>query len=72
MLWKDRKSILFLLSIHQPEQGEPAKRKVKRGNIHQETEFLCPKLVSDYNKFMGGVDYNDWMTRSKRSGTPDL
>ena len=72
MLWKDRKSILFLLSIHQPEQGEPAKRKVKRVNIYQETDFLCPKLVNDYNKYMGGVDYNDRMTRSKRNGTPDL
>ena len=68
MLWKDRKSILFLLSIHQPEQREPAKRKVKcvKLNIYQETEFLCPKLVNDYNKFMGGVDYNDQMTRLKR------
>ena len=72
MLWKDRKSILFLLSIHQPEQGEPAKRKVKRVNIYQETEFLCPKLVNDYNKFIRGVDHNDRMTRSKRNGTPDL
>ena len=59
MLWKDHKSILFLLSIHQPEQGEPAKHKVKRVNIYQETEFLCPKLVFGYNKFMGGVGYND-------------
>ena len=73
MLWKDRKSILFLLSIHQPEQGEPAKRKVKRVNIYQETEFLCPNyynqlklLVNDYNKLMGGVDYNDQMTRLKK------
>ena len=65
MLWKDRKSILSLLSIHQLEQGEPAKRKVKRVNIYQETEFLCPKLVNDYNKFIGGVDYNDQMTRLK-------
>ena len=54
----DRKSILFLLSIHQPELREPAKRKVKRVklDIYQETEFLCPKLVNDYNKLMGGVD----------------
>ena len=59
MLWKGRESILFLLSIHQPKQGEPAKRKVKLVNIYQETEFLCPKLVNGYNKFMGGVDYND-------------
>ena len=66
MLWKDRKSTLFLLSIHQPEQGEPAKRKVKRVNIHQETEFLCSKLVNDYNKFMRGVHYNDQMTRLKK------
>ena len=58
MLWKDHKSTLFLLSIHQPEQREPAKRKVKRVklNICQETEFLCPKLVNDHNKSMGGVD----------------
>ena len=61
-------SILFLLSIHQPEQREPAKRKVKRVklNIYQETEFLCPKLANDYNTLMGGVDYNDKMTRLKR------
>ena len=77
MLWKDRKSILFLLSIHQPEQGEPAKHKVKRVNIYQETEFLCPKLVNDYNKFMEGVDYNDQITRlekqeRQKNGTPDL
>ena len=57
---------LFLLSIHQPKQEEPAKRKVKRVNICQETEFLCPKLVNDYNKFMGGVDYNDQITCLKK------
>ena len=63
------------MSIHQPEQGEPAKRKVKRVNIYQETEFLCPKLANEYNKlmggveynkFMGGVDYNDQVTRLKK------
>ena len=74
---ENRKSILFLLSIHQPEQGKPAERKVKRVNIYQETEFLCPKLVNDYNKFIGGIDYSDQMTRLKkqkrqRNGTPDL
>ena len=58
----------FLLAIHQPEQGEPAKLKAKRVklNVYQETEFLCPKLVNDYNKFMGGVDYNNQMTRLKK------
>ena len=50
--------MLFLLSIHQPEQ-EPAKRKVKRVNIYQETEFLCPKLVNDYNKFMELMIFSD-------------
>ena len=53
--------MLLLLSVHQPEQEEPAKRKVKCVNIYQEIEFLCPKLVNDYNKFMGGVDCNDQM-----------
>ena len=33
MLWKDRKSILFSLSIHQPEQGEPAKRYIEKLNF---------------------------------------
>ena len=32
---------------------------MKSVNIYQETEFLCPKLVNGYNKFMGGVGYND-------------
>ena len=66
MSWKDHKSVLFLLSIHQPEQIEPAKRKVKRVNIYQETEFPCPKLVNDHNKFMGGVDYNDQRTHLRK------
>ena len=56
MLWKDRESISFLLSTHQPEQGEPAKRKVKRVNIYQETEFLCPKLVSGDNTVNSGEE----------------
>ena len=73
MLWKDRKSILFLLSIHQPEQGRPAKRKVKHVNIYQETEFLCPKLVFGYNKSMGRPDMTRLKSRKgKRNGTPDL
>ena len=48
MLWKDCKSILFLSSIHKPDQGDKVKRKVKPGNQYQETEFACAKLVNDY------------------------
>ena len=68
-MWKDRKSILFLSSIHQPSEGQAVKHKVKDGNYYQETEFPCPTLVNDYNKCMGGVDYNDEMTQlSKEKG----
>ena len=66
LMWKDRKSILFLSSIHQPLEGQAVKHKVKRDNRFQEIEFPCPRLVNDYNKFMGGVDHNDQMTHLRK------
>ena len=53
LMWKDRKSIVFLSSIHQPSEGQAVKRKVKCDNCYQEIEFPCLTLVNDYNKFMG-------------------
>ena len=66
LMWKDRKSILFLSSIHQPSEGQAVKRKVKCDNRNEEIEFPCLTLVNDYNKFMGGVDYNDQMTHLRK------
>ena len=42
------------------------KHKVKCDNCYQEIEFPCPTLVNDYNKFMGGVNYNDQMTHLRK------
>ena len=53
LMWKERKSILFLSSIDQLLEGQEVKRKVKLDNHYQDTEFPCTTLANDYNKFMG-------------------
>ena len=60
MVWKDRKPVYFLSSIHDPVEGEPVTRNMKdNNNRHIRAAVACPKLVNDYNMFMGGVDLND-------------
>ena len=56
MAWKDKKVVHFLSMIHQPGGGTVCRRCNKDGN---QVEIACPKLVSDYQKYMGGVDRAD-------------
>ena len=59
LTWKDRKAVSFLSTIHDPDLGEQVTRRQKVGGRYQERQVNCPKLVNDYNRYMGGVDKND-------------
>ena len=63
-VWMDRKPIYFISSAHDPAEIVTAPRREKNGNILQ---VRMPKAVQDYNKYMGGCDLNDQMTRLQRT-----
>ena len=58
LLWKDKKSILFLSNFHDIDDVSCVERKNKDGT---RTEISCPQLVKDYNAHMGYVDKADMM-----------
>ena len=55
---KDNRPIQFLSNYHDPDERTTCLRKAKDG---LSTTLTCPKLVKDYNKHMGYVDYADMM-----------
>ena len=59
MTWKDRKAVSLISTIHDPELGDSVTRRRKFAGNYREVEVPCPKLINDYNKYMGGVDKND-------------
>lgn len=64
LAWMDRKTIHFLSNFHDPNDMTTATRRNKDGT---QVEVPMPKLVKDYNKYMGGCDLNDQMTRLYKS-----
>ena len=64
LVWQDRKPISFISNYHNPEDVSTGNRRNKDGTVQ---EITMPHMVKDYNKFMGGCDKNDQMTRLHRS-----
>jgi len=56
--WKDRgkKPVTVISNMHDASSTEIVKRKNSKG---EKIPIECPKSISDYNKFMGGVDRFD-------------
>ena len=54
--WMDRKLVFLLSNFHDPETFEIIQRKEKNGG---KQNVQCPTAISDYNKYMGGVDRAD-------------
>ncbi|KAG5899808.1 hypothetical protein JTB14_010247 [Gonioctena quinquepunctata] len=56
--WKDRgsKPVLMVNSIHDPQTQMTVRRTNKEG---KKQEIACPICISDYNKYMNGVDHFD-------------
>jgi hypothetical protein len=64
-VWCDKRPIHFLSSIHVAEkEGSTVSRKDGRG---RRLHVTAPPTVIEYNKFMGGVDLNDKMTKLDKS-----
>ena len=65
----DNKPVYFLSTIHPPEfsqHTQKKKRVVRRrgaGEGGATGDVACPPLLTDYNKYMGGVDESDQMLR---------
>lgn len=55
--WIDTKEVCVLSNCHKPELGI-AKRKNKSGD---KIEVMCPKMITDYNRYMAGTDRCDQM-----------
>ena len=60
IVWMDRKPINFLSSCHDPTKVGTVNRRNKDGTA---VMIAIPQLVIDYNKYMGGCDKNDQITR---------
>ncbi|KAG5860623.1 hypothetical protein JTB14_037067 [Gonioctena quinquepunctata] len=63
--WMDNKSVLMLSNAFGVEPQSSVKRwdEIRR----EQVEVTCPKVVSIYNKEMGGVDLADQMIEYYRS-----
>ena len=63
--WKDNRIVYYLSSIHSPEEaGLTVIRRNKQGDA---LDIRATPSVADYNKYMGGVDLNDKMTKIDKS-----
>ena len=60
VVWCEWNPIYFLSSYHDPSVTKSVNRKNKDGTV---VAVTCPELVTDYNKYMGGVDHNDQMCK---------
>ena len=55
LVWKDRKPVYVVSSAHLPSTTV-VNRKDVDGTVAQ---VACPEIVSQYNRYMGGVDLSD-------------
>ncbi|KAL3879857.1 hypothetical protein ACJMK2_032136 [Sinanodonta woodiana] len=58
--WKDNRIVYYLSSCHRPVADQTTERRNKDGTS---IELLCTHTVTDYAKYMGGVDRLDQSTR---------
>ncbi len=67
MIWKDRKPVSLLSSIHKAKLGAQIERNTRdKERGHRKIKVDFPVLLHDYNEKMGGVDKNDQMTRMRK------
>ncbi|XP_028979835.1 piggyBac transposable element-derived protein 4-like [Esox lucius] len=57
--WKDARDVLMGSTIHQVYGGETSKRKKKINGKWSVESIPVPTAISQYNKYMGGVDLSD-------------
>lgn len=57
--WQDNSTVQLASTFVSHELGEPVKRWSGKDNRH--IDITCPRIVHEYNKFMGGVDLCDML-----------
>nr|XP_033502423.1 piggyBac transposable element-derived protein 4-like [Epinephelus lanceolatus] len=64
--WKDTREVSLCSSVHPVYSGDMVERWQKTGEQHRRVSIPRPTAVTEYNKYMGGVDTSDQMlgTRS--------
>lgn len=69
-VWQDTKAVNFLSVVHPATESVQVarNRRQREGGrtVHRQIQLECPKVASEYGKFMGGVDRNDQMTRVRK------
>ena len=64
-MWQDTKVVSVLSTNSQPLEVTQVSRKQKNG---QKQIIKCPKLISNYNEHMGGMDRNDQLRHIRARG----
>ena len=64
LVWMDQRPIHFITSYHDPQQRGTVQRIMKNGIS---LEVQAPSVCIDYNRYMGGCDNNDQVTRLKKT-----
>lgn len=59
--WRDKRIVSLLSNFHNPEDGTVVQRRSKDGSINI---VSCPKVLSEYNKYMNCVDKFDQNKKS--------
>ena len=59
MQWTDKRVVSFLSSMHHANRFAFAHRRSKVNGQYTTLNVRQPKLVKDYNAYMGGVDKRD-------------
>ncbi len=54
--WQDKRPLFVASNLYDPRETETVTRTQKDGS---KQNVICPKMVSEYNKFMRGVDLFD-------------
>ena len=62
MQCRDKKVVSFLSSMHHANRFGFAHRRSKVNGQYRTLNVRQPKLVKDYNAYMGGVDKSDQLT----------
>ena len=57
-VWQDTKPVVVIATNSDPTESTTVLRKLRDGT---RKEFASPTAIDLYNKYMGGVDYNDQM-----------
>lgn len=57
VIWQDTKEVLFMTNAFHPKDNETSLSR--KGRDGYKTDVVCPAVLKEYTKRMGGVDHFD-------------